>query len=43
VEIGYQAGRSGVLVADSADPHGPVLTLTRDGFAALLTTIKEMP
>jgi Domain of unknown function (DUF397) len=36
---------SAVLVRDSADPSpdAPHLTLTRAGFAALLTAIKEMP
>jgi hypothetical protein len=43
VEIGYGPQCSGVLVADSADPHEPVLTLTRGELRALLTAIKEMP
>ncbi|MEO3765132.1 DUF397 domain-containing protein [Streptomyces sp. B8F3] len=30
-----------VLVRDSKDPHGPHLTLTRDGFAALVEFAKR--
>lgn len=33
------AGPAGVAVRDQADPNGPVLTLTRAAFAALLNAI----
>jgi hypothetical protein len=39
VEVGSVP--AAVLVRDSTDPDGPRLTLTRQAFGRLLTTIKE--
>jgi hypothetical protein len=39
IEVGHHP--AAVLVRDSTDPDGPRLTLTRQAFGRLLTTIKE--